>query len=59
MTCIFPGVGIFDAGGGAPVAGCSFAPGDGTGGTEAILGDAADAQACAALVVASEPTANG
>ena len=43
----------------AVVAGCSFAPGDGTGGTESSVGDAADAQACAALVVEQEPTANG
>lgn len=43
----------------ASVAGCTFIPGDGTGGDEAYIGDTADAQACATLVVAQEPEANG
>ena len=43
----------------ASVAGCTFLPGDGTGGTESFVGDTADAQACATMVVAQEPTANG
>jgi hypothetical protein len=38
---------------------CGFVLGDGVGGTEAGVGSAGDAQACAALVMANEPTANG
>merc|ERR1712127_502645 len=38
---------------------CGFVQGDGVGGTEAGVGSAGDAQACAALVIANEPTANG
>jgi hypothetical protein len=47
------------AGGGEAVTGCTFMNGDGTGGTESIVGDASNAEACAAMVVATEPTANG
>ena len=43
----------------ASVAGCTFIPGDGTGGDESYIGDTADAQACATMVVAQEPEANG
>jgi len=38
---------------------CGFVVGDGVGGSEAGVGSAGDAQACAALVQAAEPTANG
>lgn len=38
---------------------CIFFPGDGTGGTETQIGNAESAQACAALVLETDPTANG
>ena len=38
---------------------CAFVPGDGTGGSESWVGDAPDAQACAAMVQAQQPAANG
>jgi len=51
---------MFDTGSpGVSVAGCTFTAGDGAGGTESLVGDAADAQACAAMIVQQEPTANG
>lgn len=50
---------MFDSGSAATVAGCSFTTGDGTGGSESGIGDAANAQACAAMVAEQEPTANG
>lgn len=39
--------------------GCTFASGDGSGGTEANVGSAASAADCAAMVAREEPTANG
>ena len=53
QTCMFAG------GSGVTVAGCTFTAGDGSGGTEELVGDAADPNACAALVVAQRPEANG
>lgn len=38
---------------------CIFSTGDGTGGSETQIGSAESAQACAALVLETEPTANG
>eukprot|EP01045_Picozoa_sp_COSAG04_P032164 COSAG04_NODE_6214_length_1383_cov_0.771028_1_plen_323_part_01 len=38
---------------------CSFTAGDGSGGTEAGVGDADSAQECAAMVMRQEPGANG
>ena len=39
--------------------GCAFVPGDGIGGSDSWVGDAPNAQACAAMVQAQQPTANG
>ena len=39
--------------------GCTFTPGDGTGGPEAWVGDVESAAACGELVHSTEPTANG
>ena len=42
-----------------PAIPCMFGVGDGTGGTETLVGDAASPGECAAMVQAAEPTANG
>ena len=38
---------------------CDWTAGDGVGGTEAYVGDAADVQECTALVQSTQPRANG
>ena len=38
---------------------CAFSTGDGIGGTESRIGRVSSAQACAALVLETEPAANG
>ena len=49
QTCMFP----------AALLGCQFGVGDGTGGTETLVGDATSPGECAEMVQAAEPTANG
>ena len=53
QTCAFVG------GSAVPVNGCVFGMGDGTGGTETQVGNAANEAACVTMVQASAPEANG
>jgi hypothetical protein len=41
------------------VGGCFWTAGDGTGGTESLIGTANSQEECSALVMSAEPTANG
>jgi hypothetical protein len=48
-----------DTSGAGQIAGCVFGVGDGVGGTETLVGTAANEFACVTMVMDAEPTANG